>query len=312
MIFCSGAKHLEGKFKRIKGVEIGESITEFFPDSELRERFSKKLNLRNKNVFLVQSFFSDKDFGINDRIFEVLTAYQNAKSLGAKKIYLIAPYFSYLREDKRFEKNEAISARVMAWLFSCFNKVFIFEPHLHRLKKFSDFFPNAKRISLHEFFIKEIKKLHAREECILVGPDDESEQWAKVISNSMGGKCLILEKKRLSPSRVIVKMEEKIGTKSVVIIDDIISTGGTLLETCRKIKGKQIYCFGYHGLFVDDKNFNALKKIAKLYSTNTVRVDRKGVKIIDISDKIKEIMNTFHSLHVRKGHQVMIRNFIKK
>ena len=293
VVFCSGARHLEKKFKTIaKNIKVGESIVEFFPDNELRQRFSKNLDLKGKDVWFIQSFYKDNRLSINDRIFETLTAFYNAKSLQARKIYLIATYFPYLREDKRFEKNEAITARAMAWLFSCFNKVFIFEPHLHRLKSFAYWFPKASRVSLTEFFVNEIKKLKLKQ-ALIIAPDEEAEQWVKPITKKLGFSFVVLKKKRINPEKVIIKLNKEMGEKNIIIIDDIASTGKTLLEVVKKIKGKNIYCFVFHGLFVNEKVLSGLKKYARIFTTNTTfskAIKERKINVIDITKKIYDII----------------------
>jgi len=122
IIFCSGAQHFN---KKIKNSDIGNNEIEIFPDGEFNQGFSKNLNLKGRVVYIIQSFYKDEDYTINDRIFEALSCYYNAKSLGAKKIFLIAPYFPYLRQDKRFKENQIISSKVMAKLFSKCSSSFI-------------------------------------------------------------------------------------------------------------------------------------------------------------------------------------------
>ncbi len=290
IIFCSGAKHLLKKFNR-KNLKIGENQIEIFPDGEFNQKFSGNLNLQNKDLFLVQSFYKNEKFSINDRIFEVLSCYYNAKSLGAKKIFLIALYFPYLRQDKRFEKNQTITSKTMSELCSVFKKVFIFEPHLHRFHNFKEFFPNAKKISLNDFIIPEIKKIKKKYKRLLViGPDEESEIWAKPIKDKVHINYVILKKKRHSPRDVSIKINKTFVLDGVIIIDDIISTGKTLLECLKKVISKKNFCFVFHGLFTDKKTLNKLKTVSQIIITNTVDVKDKDIKIIDISDKIKEII----------------------
>lgn len=288
VIFCSGAKHLKSKFKR--GFEVGENKIEVLPDGEFKQKLSQNINFKGKKVFVIQSFYKDNDFSINDRIFEALSVYHNLKSLGTKNICLIATHFPYLRGDSRFEVNLAISAKISAKLFSVFNKIFIFEPHLHRLKSLSEFFPNAKKVSVKEFMVNEIKKIKTKR-TLLIGPDSESEIWVKPISKALKIDSEIMKKKRLSPKAVNVKITCDINHDEVILIDDICSTGKTLYETIRQIKCKKIYAFICHGIFNDKKIIKKLKKLATIFSTNTIPIKEKGIKVIDISPKIKEIIN---------------------
>ena len=73
-----------------------------------------------------------------------------------------------------------------------FKKVYVVDPHLHRLKTFAEFFPNAKKISLSKEMSEYIRSNIG--ECLLVGPDDESEQWVKPVADKLGLEYKILDK----------------------------------------------------------------------------------------------------------------------
>jgi len=139
-------------------------------------------DVKGKVVYFVQSFYPQKN-DINDKVMEVLFAVHTAKELGAKQMFLIAPYLAYLREDKRFEKGESINAKILAKLFKIFDKVYVVEPHLHRFKKFSVFFPNAVRVNLSEEVSEYIKK-NIKEPYVLAGPDGESLQWVEPVAKT--------------------------------------------------------------------------------------------------------------------------------
>ncbi|MBD3247513.1 ribose-phosphate diphosphokinase [Candidatus Pacearchaeota archaeon] len=261
VIACSGAKHIAEKIAKKSKSAYVETVLERFPDTELKVRLGKK-SLKGKNVYLIQSFYkSDEDeMDINDRLMEVLFSAYTAKELKAKKIFLIAPYLAYLREDKRFEKNESINARILAELFKIFNKVYVLEPHLHRFKSFTEFFPNAKKISLSNEVATYIQKnvKNSKREVILVGPDMESEQWVKPVAKKLNAEHVILKKTRFSSRKVKVH-GKKVSKNKVIVIDDIISTGGTMIEAGRLLRAKKIYFIGMHGLFAE----GALKKLKK-------------------------------------------------
>ncbi|MCH8329209.1 MAG: ribose-phosphate diphosphokinase, partial [Nanoarchaeota archaeon] len=135
IIGCSKGTHLAGKIARKLKSPYSNLEVKKFPDGELKVRFTS--NVHGKDVVLVQSFYGN----VNDCIVEVIFAAETAKDLGAKKVFLAAPYFPYFRQDKRFKSGQCISIEVMARLMSkYFNKVFIIDPHLHRETKLSHLF----------------------------------------------------------------------------------------------------------------------------------------------------------------------------
>src|SRR3989338_2694834 len=128
VVSCSNGMHLGKRIASRLKAQHSILISDKFPDDELRVAFN--CNLKNKNLFLVQSFYKN----ISDCLIESILAAKTAKELGAKKIHLIAPYFPYLRQDKRFRKGEAVSQYIIASLIdNAFDSVTIIDPHLHRI-----------------------------------------------------------------------------------------------------------------------------------------------------------------------------------
>ena len=123
---------------------------------------------------------------------------------------------------------------------------------------------------------------------VIIGPDSESYQWAEAIAEKIHLHAIILKKKRYTSRHVSIKVKKGIDFKgkNVVIVDDIISTGHTMIEPIKQIKklgAKKVYCIGVHGLFVE----NALKLLKKLGATviTTNTIQNPAAKI-DLSEAI--------------------------
>lgn len=279
VVSCSGAKHLAKKVARKAGALYGEVSVNRFPDTEIKVKLPK---VKGKDVYFIQSFYPQEN-DIDDKVMEVLFAAYTAKELKAKKIFLIAPYLAYLREDKRFEKGESINAKVLAHLFKIFDRVYVVEPHLHRFKKFSAFFPNASRINLTEEVSNYIKK-NIKKPYVLVGPDGESVQWVEPLAKKLDSKYIIFKKKRFN-SRKVKVFGKGIKAERIIIIDDIISTGHTLLEAVKKFSGEK-YFIGMHGLFAENA-LGKLRKKGKVIVSNSIP---SLVSKIDCSDALARVI----------------------
>ena len=284
IISCSHGKHLGYLIAKKLKDNHSELIVDKFPDDEIRIRFA--VELKNKDIVLVQSFYKN----ISDCIVEVIFAAKTAKELGAKEVILVAPYFPYLRQDKRFSKGEAVSQSIMAGLIGkYFDAVYTMDPHLHRKNKLEHLFKiKAEKLTANSLIAEHIKK-HIKNP-IIIGPDEESYKWAKNVAEILGVESRILKKKRYSSYHVEVKLNKKIDLrgKNIVIVDDIISTGHTILETAKilkKLGAKKIYCICVHGIFAN----NALEKLRKagiaVVATNTIP---NKVAKIDVSGVIGE------------------------
>ena len=284
IVSCSHGKHLGYLIAKKLKKKHSNLIVDKFPDNELRIKIDQ--NLKNKEIVLVQSFYKN----ISDCVIEVIFASKTAYELGAKKVVLVAPYFPYMRQDKRFHRGEAISQRLIAGLIDkYFDAVYMMDPHLHRKNKLENIFKiKAKKLTANSLLADYIKK-HIKNP-VIIGPDEESYKWARNVANLLGVESRILKKKRYSSYHVKVRLNKKISlkNKNTVIVDDIVSTGHTILETLkilRKLGAKNIYCICVHGIFVDDA-LNKLKKSnINIVSTNTIP---SKVAKIDVSGVIAE------------------------
>ena len=205
----------------------------------------------------------------------------------------MAQYVPYLRLDKRCHIKEAVSQGIIAGLIEKYvDEILIIDPHLHRKKSLNHIFSiKAKKLTASFLIAGYIKKNIGNP--VIIGPDEESHAWANSVAEILDAESRILRKKRYSSYHVEVKLNKKIDlkNKNAVIVDDIVSTGHTILETAKELRrlgAKKIYCICVHGIFVED----ALKKLKKagisVVSTNTIpskasKIDVSGV----VSENIK-------------------------
>ena len=269
IIACSHGKHIAKKIADKAKMPYSELETTHFPDSEIKIKFN--VDVKKKKVYLVQSFYGN----INDCVVEALFAAETARDLGAKKVILIAPYFAYLRQDKRFNPGECISLRTIAKnIDEDYNKVIICDPHLHREKTLKHIFAiNSHQITANPLIEKYIEKNIKNP--VIIGPDWESYKWALKVAQRIGCDCAIMEKIRYSARNVKVKLNKKINlnNKNVIFIDDMISTGHTLLEgikAMKKLGAKKVTCFAVHGIMVENALTKLKKAGATVITTNTI------------------------------------------
>jgi len=245
---------------------------ERFPDNEMHIRY--KESVKGKELLLVQSLSLQP----NDALLELVFAGRTAKELGAKKVIGIVPYLAYMRQDKRFKGGECISAKEMAWLLNnSLDALITIDPHLHRIRNLRQIFKiPAKNVSSVDAISEFVEKKFSADNTLVVGPDWESFQWARTVGRKAGMKSVIFQKQRFSSRRVKVHYKKEIDFrgKNIIIIDDIISTGHTMIEAVKEIrkkKPKAIYCVCVHGILAE----NALQKLKRagakqVISCNTV------------------------------------------
>jgi ribose-phosphate pyrophosphokinase len=270
------------KLAKAISAEYSELKVSSFPDGELKIRYPADVS--DRHVIIVNGMIPNPNKNLLESVFSI----QTAKQLGAAKVTFVAPYLAYMRQDRQFKPGECVSARIMAKLLDCADLVIAVDPHLHRIHRLQDIFrTKAKSVSADPMLAEYIRKNHPK--AIIIGPDIESSQWAKKIADSIGNESMILLKKRYSATkvRIIVHGDPSLFKgRDVVIVDDIISTGHTMIEPIRQLKkfgAKKITCIGIHGVFVE----NALQKLKKLgvnvITTNTIE---NQTSKIDVSNAI--------------------------
>ena len=191
-----------------------------------------------------------------------------------------------------FNTGESITSKIMAkHLNLCVDRIITIDPHLHRYKSLNDIFSiSTKKLTANTVIAEYIKKKYKN--VVILGPDWESYQWADVIAELVGSESSCLAKTRYSGRKVRSKMINPIELKgkNVVIIDDIISTGKTMIEAAKKakkMKAKSITAIGVHGLFVE----NAVEKMSKYFDhiVTTNCIEHKTNKIDVTQLLLKEL-----------------------
>ena len=273
----NSAKLAKSLAKKLK-VKYSSVTIDRFPDSDIYLKYN--CTVKNKTVVLVNSFHPEANWALYTTIF----AAETAKDLGAKKVILVAPYLAFMRQDKRFKPGEAISSKIMARLLNgCLDKIITFDAHLHRFRTLNKLFKiPAVNLTANDLIATHIKKI---KNPILMGPDWESSQWARKIANSIGADSVVLEKTRHNSRTVSVKLVDRTNfqNRNVLIIDDIISTGHTVMEAAKlakKLGAKSVTAIAVHGIFAE-KAYEKLRKLrVKMITTNTIE---HGSNEIDVA-----------------------------
>ncbi len=282
------SRSLARKIAKRIGAKFSEIEVKYFPDMEAYVRI--KENLEGKDVIIVQTLAQDP----NEKIIQLLFSSLTAKNLKARKVIALIPYLAYMRQDKMFKKYECVSAKALAKLIeaSGIDAIFVLNPHLHRIKNLDEIFSIPSfNVSCEKEIADYLKKNFSKDEWILVGPDIESKPILKRISEISGFDFIVLRKKRFGPKEVKVFGKRKMKKKNAIIIDDIASTGVTLIKTIKLLKKlgfKKFYCIVIHLLSED--LLKEIKKYSQIVSTNSVQ--NKTSKI-DVSKSFADAIKLY-------------------
>ena len=261
--------------------EPGEAIIRHFPDGETYVKVIS--NVYGKDAVIVCSLHHP-----DNKILPLYFLAKTLKEFGASSVILVAPYLAYMRQDKRFTNGECISSELFARLISSFiDKLITIDPHLHR------------RSSLDEIYSIHCAVLHASaliskwikvniDKPVLIGPDSESEQWVSKVAADAGAPFIVLKKIRKGDRNVQVSVPqvEKYKNHTPVLLDDIISTANTMIETIGHLKNagmKPPVCIGIHPVMASRAYDKLLKAGAeKIVTCNSITHPSNAIKVDEL------------------------------
>jgi ribose-phosphate pyrophosphokinase len=278
IIALPGNEALAARLAPTLGAELARAEFRRFPDEESYVRLDS--DVAGRSVVLLSTL--DRP---DPKFLQLAFAVATARELGASRVGLIAPYLAYMRQDRRFQQGEAITSRVFAHhLSAILDWLIAVDPHLHRIQALSDIYA-IPAISVHAapMLAEWIK------DCVpsplLIGPDEESAQWVAAVANRAGVPFVIHEKHRRSDNDVQISVPhvERWRDHTPVLVDDIISTARTMIETLghlRRAGMKPAVCVGVHAVFAPGA-FNSLRAAgaARIVTTNTIPHETNAIDV---------------------------------
>ncbi|MCY0882467.1 MAG: ribose-phosphate diphosphokinase [Acidianus infernus] len=288
MIIVGGpaSNGIDEKLSEMLNVKLIKAENKIFPDGESYIRIPE--SVRGEEVAIVQSTYYPQD----KHLIELLLMIEAVKNLGASKIISIIPYLAYARQDRRFKDGEALSLKIVLNLIyeSGSDELITVEPHKPDAV-ISYFKGNVKIVDPTPALAREIKK--EVENPFILAPDRGALERAERLAKELNSPYSHIEKERdRTTGEVRIKEAPHLDLhgKDVVLIDDIISTGGTLAQASQlsyNLGARKVIAAATHVLLVNDA-YDKLTRagIKSIIGTNTIKVENKNVKIADISDLI--------------------------
>lgn len=209
------------------------------------------------------------------------------RDLGASEVNLVAPYLGYMRQDARFRSGEAVSSRTFARLVSStVDRLVTVDPHLHRFERLEDLYdiPSTTLRSaslIGDWIAREVAAP------LIIGPDAESEQWAVEIAARADAPHAVLAKQRSGDRDVRITAPD-LGAhagRQPVLIDDIASSGRTLLAGCAELRRQGFpapVCVVVHALFAGDAFALVSDAAARVVSTDTVSHPSNAITVVPL------------------------------
>jgi ribose-phosphate pyrophosphokinase len=219
-----------------------------FPDGELYVRIDPRDGELAGDVAIVGNLSGDN-------FLRVAFLAGTARELGATRVGMVAPYLAYMRQDSRFKPGEGVTCRYFARLVSStVDWLVTVDPHLHRLDSLGGIYTVPTTIAraapaIARWIAAEVHRP------VLIGPDAESVQWVSAVAERCGAPFVILEKTRRGDRDVSITAPDGAWNgHTPVVIDDIVSTGRTMIEATRQLRAAGSappMCIAIHAVFAD-------------------------------------------------------------
>lgn len=274
----NAAASLVDALARRRGIELGELEQRRFPDGEAYVRLLS--SVRDRDVVLLCSL--DRP---DAKAMSLLFAAAAARAQGARSVGLAAPYLAYMRQDKAFKEGEAVTSETFAEIISRhFDWLVTLDPHLHRHSRLGEIYsiPAIAGTAAEEighWVRSEVERP------LIVGPDEESRQWVEKIAAAASAPAVVLRKERSGDFHVSIGGEEPASFwgRTPVIVDDIVSTAATMIETVRVLREAghaDSVCIAVHPIFAGESYARLLEvEPARVVSTNCVAHESNAIDV---------------------------------
>jgi len=272
-----------------------------FPDAETYLRIDSEVS---GGAVAVVCTLQDPDARILPLVFMADTV----RELGARSVGLVAPYLAYMRQDRRFQAGESITSASFARLLSArFDWLVTVDPHLHRRQSLTEIYTIPAQVAQAAPLLTNWIRSEIRDP-LLVGPDSESEQWVRAVAEAVPCPHVVLEKTRRGDRDVSVSPLPDVaapGDRTPVLIDDIVSSARTMIETVKQLRGtgrRAPVCVAVHGLFAPGA-YESLQEAgaARIVSTNSVPHASNAIDLTPILTGPVSQLIAAPAVHVRSG-----------
>ena len=278
------------------GKKLGAVTAARFSEGEIRVKIED--NVRGQDVFVVQPTCPP----VNENLMELLIMIDAFKRASAGRITAVIPYYGYARQDRKDQPRVPISAKLVANLLTVAgaDRILTMDLHAGQIQGFFDI--PLDHLFAVNVFVDYIASLKLKD-LVLVSPDVGGIKTARAYAKRLGAGLAIVDKRRISPEKAeVMNILGEVAGKNAVLVDDLIATGGSLLEAAHALNKsgvKKIYATVVHGVLSDDAVKNIEGSVLEgLAITDTIPLDDKKkspkIKILSVAPLLAEAIKRIH------------------
>ncbi len=279
-------------------VKLQDALVGRFSEGEIRVKINE--NVRGKDVFIVQPTCPPS----NDNLMELLIMIDALRRASAKRITAVIPYFGYARQDRKDQPRVPITAKLVANLLttSGSDRILTMDLHAGQIQGFFDI-PVDHLFSVG-VFVDYFSKMNIKD-LVAVSPDVGSIKMARAYAKRVSAGLAIIDKRRVSPEKAeAMHIMGEVEGKNVIIIDDMIATGSSLIEAVealKKAKAKTIYAAITHGILSGPaiERIDQCKGLEKLLISDSVPLSadkqHEKIQVLSVANLLAEAIKRIHN-----------------
>jgi ribose-phosphate pyrophosphokinase len=294
-LFCGSAnKPMAEKIAAAYGQALGNVTKLTFSDGELQCSFEE--SIRGQEVFIIQSTFPPAD-----NLMELLIMIDAAKRASAKDIIAVMPYFGYARQDRKDQPRVAIGAKLVADLLHTAGatRIITMDLHADQIQGFFDF--PVDHLYASSVFVPYIQSLNLPN-LTIAAPDMGGSKRANAYAKHLKCDIVICYKQR-TKANVVDHMTAigEIEGRDIVLIDDMIDTGGTLAKAADMMMergAKSVRAICTHGVLSGKAYENIEKsKLTELIVTDTIPLKQESpkIKVLSVAELFARVIKSVHN-----------------
>jgi ribose-phosphate pyrophosphokinase len=279
-------------------IKLQDALVGRFSEGEIRVKINE--NVRGKDVFIIQPTCPPS----NDNLMELLIMIDALRRASAQRITAVIPYFGYARQDRKDQPRVPITAKLVANLLTVAgsSRVLTMDLHAGQIQGFFDI-PVDHLFSVG-VFVDYFSKMNIKD-LVAVSPDVGSIKMARAYAKRVSAGLAIIDKRRVSPEKAeAIHIMGEVENKNVIIVDDMIATGSSLIEAVEALKkagAKTIYAAITHGVLSGPaiQRIDQCKGLEKLLISDSIPLSEEKkhpkIQVLSVANLLAEAIKRIHN-----------------
>lgn len=279
-------------------IELGRLEVVRFSDGELSVEISE--NVRGRDVFVVQSTSAPG----NDHLMELLIVMDALRRASAWRITAVVPYFGYARQDRKLKPRVPITSKLVADLITTAGAHRVLTVDLHAGQIMGFFNIPVDNLNTLPVVLSYLQERWGKEDLVVVSPDMGGVERARLFATRLGNaEIAVIDKRRSGPNQVAeMKVVGEVKDRTVIIVDDIVDTGGTLIKAVDTLleqgAKKVVACCVHPVLSGNAPERLAASPVEEIVVTDTISIPRSAMfdklKVLSVAPLVGEAIRRIH------------------